>query len=525
MRRWHHRAALALLIACALAATIKLLPLWRDFDTVGVDWADVAPAAPAATLLDAVLLRHLDHLRYLRAFDHVFARGPRTWRLTQPLWLDRCEVRQGAFYKFARWQPFETDAAIAAPTQPPAWRYYSSSRDHAISGRLDAPASGVTWFDAYAYCRAAGGRLPTVQEWLAAATGTGHRLYPWGDEFDNQAWPYLDPLLNAAHKCGATPSTDTPTGIADLGQNVGEWASGRDGDAMIMGGNAYNAPPQLHSVAILHRRAPPDFRSPYVGFRCAYERSPAPAPWRAATTAVVVPAGAYAIGVPPSAKLPSLLAHLPPERFGLIERMLGDGLDEPGATKLHFNRRETTRREYAAFLRDPFVLAGFYAERNQPRRHSHRPPDWAAQKRRPELPVVNVDWWSAYAFASWAGGRLPTAEEWESVASGQGRRLYPWGDVFSAALPVTGERAVGGPMQTTVETGDVTPDGVLALGGGVSEWTRSVSTAAGGYAVVVKGGNFLLPGAQTARMDHRNHVPPHYRAATLGFRVVFDRPR
>ena len=523
MKRWGWRAAFALAAACVLAALAQLRPLWRNFDTVAVRQAITdAPDSPGARL-DAALLANLGHLRYVRAFDHVFARGARTQRVARPFWLDRCEVRQGDFYKFANWRPFHAEAPIAAPNQPPGWRHFSSSRDHAISGRLDAPASGLTWYDAYAYCRAAGGRLPTPGEWIAAATGQGHRLYPWGDAFDARPWPHLDPLLNAARPCGRTPSTDTPRGFADLGQNVAEWAADGEDGAAVMGGNAYSTPAALHSIAILYRRSPPDFRSSYVGFRCVYDGSPAPTPWRAEPDALVVPAGEYAVGLPHDARLPSLLAHLPPQRFDLIRQLFEK--DDAAPRVLHFTRREITRREYAAFLRDPFVVAGFHADQNQPRGHSHRPPDWSRQRKQPHLPVVNVDWWSAYAYASWAGGRLPTAEEWTAAASGHGRRLYPWGNNFAAASAVTGERALGGPQAASATTGDVTPDGILAFGGNVSEWTRSVSAASGGYAVIVKGGNYLLPGVYTARMDYSNHVSPHHRSRTLGFRVAFDEPR
>ena len=94
--------------------------------------------------------------------------------------------------------------------QPPDWQHFSNTRDHAISGRLDAPANGVAWFDAFAYCRAAGGRLPKPTEWIAAASGTEGRLYPWGDVFNPKPWPYLDPLLNAARPCGATRRPTRP---------------------------------------------------------------------------------------------------------------------------------------------------------------------------------------------------------------------------------------------------------------------------------------------------------------------------
>lgn len=453
------------------------------------------------------------------------------------LWVHRCEVGQKAFKDFVAWyakQPEDsTKAAIGAPNEPQQWHYASSSSAHRIAGRPQSPASGVSYFDAYAYCQASGGRLPTASEWQVLAGGREGRLYPWGNTFEGRerAWPYRDGALNAAQICGLHPNTDTPEGIHDLANGVLEWSIVEPSPDSTPGANAQTAlahgslPSKergraLGALNIIQHELPAHLRSHQVGFRCVYTRQPPRlTPWRTARAVVAIDSGEYLVGLPTDAHLPRLLSVLPAEELRDITLSQDNTW---AAWHIDVARCETRRRHYRLFLRDPLVMLGLFANEAEPDNVDYVPEDWARQLDALELPVVGVNWWAADAFARWAGGRLPSSAEWKAVAAGVKRHRYPWGNEYNPQHAMNADLQEASIGMCGNFTQDISDGGVLDLAGNVSEWSKSITADAGGYLMWVAGGSYLLPGKSTAKTQFQRAVPLDHRASDIGFRVVFD---
>jgi formylglycine-generating enzyme required for sulfatase activity len=165
------------------------------------------------------------------------------------------------------------------------------------------------------------------------------------------------------------------------------------------------------------------------------------------------------------------------------------------------SRHEVTLDQYASFLSAlPQGAANRFDHPEQPTaKKTHQPPDWdeiqgVARKAgswhghplTPNSPVFNVDWWDAWAFAQWAGARLPTEDEWLKAARGTEGRLWPWGDNADPALANTGSDytpsgAGGGKKDghswwcdVDAMPRDTTPEGVVGMAGNVAEWTSTL---------------------------------------------------
>jgi eukaryotic-like serine/threonine-protein kinase len=127
----------------------------------------------------------------------------------KPFYIDIYEVTCADYKKFI-------DAANYK--QPQTWK----GRD-IPTGWEKRPVTGVNWDDASAYAKWMEKRLPTEAEWEFAARGTDGRIYPWGNDWQEN----MANANNAGKEMKDVGSYQgkSPFGIYDMVGNAWEWTA------------------------------------------------------------------------------------------------------------------------------------------------------------------------------------------------------------------------------------------------------------------------------------------------------------
>jgi formylglycine-generating enzyme required for sulfatase activity len=103
-----------------------------------------------------------------------------------------------------------------------------ANANNTLPGREAYPQNMVRWEEAAAYCRWAGGRLPTEAEWEYAAKGDRGGPFPWGsdpDQGDACLAPRGSTTGGAACPAGSSLRDVSPFGVQDMAGNMTEWTN------------------------------------------------------------------------------------------------------------------------------------------------------------------------------------------------------------------------------------------------------------------------------------------------------------
>jgi iron(II)-dependent oxidoreductase len=159
-----------------------------------------------------------------------------------------------------------------------------------------APVMHVSWYEADAYARSRGERLPTEAEWeKAAAYYPGSdlsRRFPWGDEPPTADRANLDQLAFRAASPGAFPAGSSPLGCVAMIGDVWEWTASDfggypgfeaypyeqysevffGGDYKVLRGGSWATRPRVAATTFRNWDYPMR-RQLFCGFRCARDAS------------------------------------------------------------------------------------------------------------------------------------------------------------------------------------------------------------------------------------------------------------
>jgi len=146
------------------------------------------------------------------------------------------------------------------------------------------------------------------------------------------------------------------------------------------------------------------------------------------------------------------------------------------------------------------------------------------------MPVVDIDYDDAVAYAAWAGKRLPTEREWECAAKDSQNLVYPTGSDMTESQAKYGMNITEG-APVSVKSYRPNKFGIYDLAGNVSEWVHGViyaypgnksTSRSYGKARVPRGGSWMSP-KDDCKTYRRAILDISKSTGNIGFRCAISK--
>ncbi len=405
------------------------------------------------------------------------------------------------------------------PDYKPAYEYFADP---------NMPATGISFVQARAYCKAQGKRLPTSEEWQLVCMGPEGFTYFYGNNWNPKR-----------ARMGRRNWTDGPKpvgafepngyGVYDMVGNVWEWVD--DGEAegerrSVYGGSWTNGPRQTKCTVRLV--SDPQQRVINYGFRCA--RS-------------VTAADRARIAEEEAVKLRALKAAS--QREAAKRRAQQAAREAVKRAKVDAEARKVREAEMAeqrakeaeaarkaeAFARkvvnmEPVistVAREFYIDRHEVTvaefrafDPSYRPSEFSAGEK---MPATGMSFERAAAYCRSLGKRLPTSEEWVTACMGNKGYLFSYGRRYDPSLGRSGLAWFAG--ADTVGVGTPNSYGVTDMVGNAWEWVDGWYDEAKTLQALY--GGSWVNGPERAKCTGEMGARPGASHADFGFRCAADK--